>query len=123
MQAQSGTTPERELKKWLRRQGLRYRLQYQPIPGTRRVADIAFPSARVAVFVDGCFWHGCPEHGRQPKANSEWWSRKLAATRARDRETDRLLAELEWLSVRVWEHQDPEAAAEAIAIAVRRRLS
>lgn len=71
--------------------------------------------------VDGCFWHGCPEHGTQPKSNGDWWREKLARNVERDRETDRLLAEAGWLVVRCWEHESVEAATERIEQVVRRR--
>ena len=68
----------------------------------------------MAVFIDGCFWHGCPEHGNAPAANSDWWQRKLDANQARDRDTDRLLYELGWVSIRFWEHENPEEVARLI---------
>jgi len=93
-----------------------------PLPGMpRRRADILFMSARVAVLVDGCFWHGCPQHGVLPRANREWWRRKIQATRARDAETDRFLEAQGFLVFRVWEHDDPVAIAERIERAVRSR--
>lgn len=72
---------------------------------------MAFTRAKVAVFVDGCFWHGCPEHGTMPRSNSEWWTTKLAANHARDRDTDRVLEAQGWTVVRVWEHESPDLAA------------
>lgn len=80
-----------------------------------------FPGARVAVFVDGCFWHGCPEHATWPKTNPAWWHAKLALNRQRDAETDRRLAEAGWLAVRVWEHEAAEDAANRIAAEVTAR--
>jgi DNA mismatch endonuclease (patch repair protein) len=74
-----------------------------------------FRKARVAVFVDGCFWHGCPEHGTRPASNAEWWQRKLAANRARDHDTDARLSTAGWQVVRVWEHEDPTEVAGRIA--------
>jgi DNA mismatch endonuclease (patch repair protein) len=86
--------------------GYRYRVTY-PVPGLpRRSIDVAFTRAKVAVFVDGCFWHGCPEHGTSPRANSAWWRAKIEANRARDRDTSARLAEQGWRVMRVWEH-DP----------------
>jgi DNA mismatch endonuclease (patch repair protein) len=73
------------------------------------------------VFVDGCFWHGCPTHGTSPKANAAWWQAKIAANQARDRDTDRLLGEAGWKVVRVWEHEDPTTAARTIRDLVRAR--
>jgi len=108
------TAAELALRRQLHAQGLRYRVTY-PVPGQRRrTIDVAFTKAKVAVFVDGCFWHGCPEHGTRPQSNSTWWTTKLAANHARDLDTDRLLGELGWTVVRVWEHEPPDAAAQRI---------
>lgn len=109
------TAAELALRRELHALGLRYRVAY-PIPGQRRrTIDIAFTKARVAVFVDGCFWHGCPVHGTRPRSNSEWWQTKLAANRARDRDSDRLLGELGWSVVRIWEHEPvPEASQRVL---------
>lgn len=94
------------LRRALHAAGLRYRVDV-PLPfDRRRRADIVFPRARVAVFVDGCFWHGCPEHYVAPKANAAFWRGKVEANRARDRDTDRRLHELGWIVVRVWEHDE-----------------
>ncbi len=82
-----------------------------------------FPRARVAVFVDGCFWHGCPEHASAPRSNGAWWRRKLEANVARDRDTDRVLSEAGWVVLRFWEHEEPEAAAVRIEREVRGRLA
>jgi DNA mismatch endonuclease, patch repair protein len=87
----------------------------------RREADVVFPRAKVAVFVDGCFWHGCPEHATWPKANADWWRTKIARNQARDAETDESLRLEGWVSVRVWEHENPAEAASHIALLVRRR--
>ncbi|MCL2453876.1 MAG: very short patch repair endonuclease [Micrococcales bacterium] len=114
------TAAELALRQLLHAQGLRYRVAY-PVPGQRRrTIDVAFTRARVAVFVDGCFWHGCPEHGTRPRSNSDWWTTKLAANRARDLDTDRLLGELGWTVVRVWEHEEPDAAALRVRQAITR---
>lgn len=110
-QARRDTSPELALRKALHAAGLRYRVTY-PVPGARRrTIDIAFTRARLAVFVDGCFWHGCPDHGTSPRANGEWWRAKLAANLARDRDTDRLLGEAGWQVLRVWEHEASLSAA------------
>lgn len=82
--------------------------------------DVAFTRAKVAVFVDGCYWHGCPEHGTSPKANSEWWQWKFARNQARDNDTNQHLEKLGWRVIRVWEHEDPAEAADRIEQAVRR---
>ena len=118
---QRDTRPEIQLRSALHRMGLRFRVDAKPLADSRRRADIVFRRARVAVFVDGCFWHGCPIHGTIPKANRDWWVEKLKANRARDETTDAALEEAGWLSVRVWEHEQAEEAAEAIAALVRQR--
>jgi DNA mismatch endonuclease (patch repair protein) len=113
------TTPEMALRRLLHARGLRYRVDL-PLPGLpRRRADITFPAQRVAVFVDGCFWHGCPEHRTEPKANAAWWAVKLHRNIERDRETDFKLRELGWTVIRIWEHEDPERAAERVDFIVR----
>lgn len=98
--------------------GLRYRVNRRPEPEIRREADLVFPREKVAVFVDGCFWHGCPLHHRVPTAHSEWWAKKLERTRARDQQTVCVLREHGWLVVRVWEHEEPEKAAHRVRNAV-----
>lgn len=115
------TLPEVSLRSELHRRGLRYRLQV-PVPGMpRRRSDIVFTRAKVAVFTDGCFWHGCPEHGTYPANNGDWWGAKLVRNKERDRETDRHLRSLGWSVVRVWEHEDMHSAAAAIEQLVRSR--
>ena len=105
--ARRDTAPELAVRRALHAAGLRYRVQL-PVPGKgRRSIDIAFPRARLAVFVDGCFWHGCPEHGVEPKANSEWWRWKLQRNQNRDRDTTGLLQDQGWMVLRVWEHESP----------------
>ena len=103
--------------------GLRYRVSVRPEPNLRRTADLVFTRARVAVFVDGCFWHHCPEHFRPASRNSEFWERKITANRLRDRETSELLTEAGWLVIRAWEHEDPGEVAARIASTVRDRRS
>lgn len=113
MQAQRtrDTSPEVALRRELRRRGHRgYRLDWK-LPESRRRADIAWPGRRVAVFVDGCFWHACPVHGTLPRANRAWWEEKLQTNAARDLATNEDLARRGWIVVRVWEHETPEAAA------------
>lgn len=116
------TLPERAIRSELHRRGFRFRVDRPPLPGLRSRADIVFGPARVAVYVDGCFWHSCPEHGTRPKANAAWWERKLDRNRERDRETDRVLREHGWEVVRIWEHEDPVASAERVEVTVRMRL-
>ena len=108
------TAPELALRRLLHARGLRYRVDMAPLPGLRRRADIVFTRARLAVFVDGCFWHRCPQHGTSPKSNTDWWRDKLDRNVRRDRDTDRALAEAGWQVLRVWEHEPPETAAGEI---------
>jgi DNA mismatch endonuclease (patch repair protein) len=89
----------------------------------RRTIDIAFPRARVAVFVDGCFWHRCPEHATWPKNNADWWRTKLEANARRDLETSDHLRACGWQVIRVWEHDDAEQSASLVLAAVGRRAS
>lgn len=114
------TSCELAVRRAVHARGLRYRVD-QPLPmNRRRRADLWFPRARVAVFIDGCFWHACPIHGTAPAANASWWSEKLAANVVRDRDTDRILARAGWRVVRVWEHEHPDEAADRVEQAVRR---
>jgi DNA mismatch endonuclease (patch repair protein) len=118
-QKRRDTKPEVALRKELHRAGLRYFVDKAPLKGMRRRADVVFPRRRVAVYVDGCFWHSCPEHATHPRNNAQWWADKLAANVARDRDTDRRLDEAGWTVVRIWEHEDPAVAAERVTEAVR----
>jgi DNA mismatch endonuclease (patch repair protein) len=118
---QRDTAPELALRAALFRLGFRYRVDRPPLTGLRRKADVLFLRLKIAVFVDGCFWHGCPEHATWPKANGDYWRRKILRNGERDSDTDRRLAEAGWLSVRVWEHEDPATAAARIAEIVRTR--
>lgn len=117
------TTPEKLLRKSLYERGARYRVAYRPLPNLRRTADVAFPGAKVAVFVDGCFWHGCADHCRWPETNEEFWKRKIEGNRARDVDTNRVLAEAGWTVVRVWEHEDSVEAADQILTLVKAHTS
>ena len=116
---QRDTAPELALRSELHRRGLRFRVDRRPVAGIRTRADLVFPGPKVAVYVDGCFWHGCPDHGTMPKANAEFWKPKLARNQERDREIDEALAADGWTVVRVWEHEDPRAAADRVERAVR----
>lgn len=112
------TKPELDLRRILHGRGLRYRVTY-PVPGLpRRTIDVAFTRARVAIFIDGCFWHGCPDHATQPRANSEWWMRKLTTNMARDTDTSRFLSEQGWTVLRFWEHEEPASVADRVQAAV-----
>jgi DNA mismatch endonuclease (patch repair protein) len=113
-QRRRDTGPEIAVRRALFRQGLRYRL-CRPVPGMPRCSiDIAFPRQRVAVFIDGCFWHRCPEHGTRPHSNSAWWSTKLDANAARDRRVNEALEAEGWAVYRAWEHDPPEEVATAV---------
>ena len=120
-QRRRDTAPELALRRELHRRGRRYRVDRAPLPGLRRRADLVFPTARVAVFVDGCFWHRCPVHATAPRHNARWWAEKLDANVARDRDTDAHLIAAGWTVVRVWEHEDVAAAADAVEAALPRR--
>nr|WP_267900939.1 very short patch repair endonuclease [Actinomadura craniellae] len=115
------TKPELKLRRATHALGLRYRVSARPLPSLRRTADMLFTRAKVAVFLDGCFWHGCPTHHTKSATNAEYWAEKVRRNRERDEEIDRLLAEEGWLVIRVWEHEDPLVAAEQIAKEVRAR--
>lgn len=115
------TTPELRLRSAVHRQGLRFRVDQRPLADVRRRADLVIRRAKVAVFMDGCFWHGCPLHYSAPQANRAYWADKLQANADRDRETDRLLEEAGWLPLRFWEHDDPEEAAQEVLRRVRER--
>jgi DNA mismatch endonuclease (patch repair protein) len=112
------TPAEVALRSALHRMGLRFRVDRPPLEGSRRRADIVFTRARVAVFVDGCFWHSCPQHATQPKVNVKWWAEKLEQNRRRDADTTRVLTEAGWTVLRFWEHEDPDLAAEMVRRAV-----
>ncbi len=115
------TGPEWAVRSRAHRMGLRYRVSARPLPELRRTADLVFRQSRVAVFVDGCFWHSCPQHGSAPRSNSEFWRSKLSRTVERDRETDRALSAADWLVLRFWEHDDPDRVVSEIRDAVNRR--
>jgi DNA mismatch endonuclease (patch repair protein) len=117
---QRDTAAETTLRRELHRRGLRYFVNRPPLEeNRRRRADIVFPRARVAIYVDGCFWHGCPIHATWPKTNAQWWRQKIEQNRARDRATDEALRDAGWVVVRVWEHEDAREAARRVEVAVR----
>ena len=123
LQATRDTAPEMRLRRMLHARGLRYRVHVRPVPELRRTADVVFAGTKVAVFVDGCFWHSCPEHGTAPSSNADWWAEKLAKNVKRDADTDDRLAAAGWFVVRIWEHEDPAAASLRVADAVRTRAT
>jgi DNA mismatch endonuclease, patch repair protein len=117
------TKPEMALRRELHRQGLRYRKDYRlDLEGARVRPDIAFTARRVAVFVDGCFWHVCPEHGTKPANNTWYWGPKLARNVERDRAADAALLAAGWQVVRIWEHESLESAVAAVLAAVGPRV-
>jgi DNA mismatch endonuclease, patch repair protein len=115
------TSPEKAIRSLLHRMGLRFRVDYPVrVPGARAIRpDIVFPKQRVAVFVDGCFWHGCPEHGTTPRTNAEYWVPKIRENQARDRRNAASLEAAGWTALRLWTHDTPEQAADRIARIVR----
>lgn len=122
-QARRDTAPELCLRRLLFARGLRYRVD-APLPGMpRRRADVLFTRRRVAVFIDGCFWHSCPVHGTVPRSNRDWWVAKLDKNTARDRDTDTYLSANGWMVLRFWEHEDMELAADVVEQVVRKRKS
>lgn len=117
------TAPELLLRSLVHAAGLRYRVAAKPLPKMRRTADMVFRPVKVAVFIDGCYWHGCPEHFVMPKTNRSYWEEKIGRNIQRDRDTDNRLAEAGWLVLRFWEHLEPEACAATVikAVAARRQ--
>ena len=122
-QRERDTGPEIVLRAKLHRLGLRFRIHVRPVDGLRREADIVFRPARTAVFVDGCFWHGCPDHATWPKVNAAFWKSKIEANQARDLATNGLLGANGWEVIRVWEHEDMDSAAVKIRVTVGARRS
>jgi DNA mismatch endonuclease (patch repair protein) len=113
------TRPELALRSALHRLGMRFRKNCRPDSRVRCRADVVFPGAKVAVFVDGCFWHRCPVHGTSPATNAPYWRAKLDRNVQRDRENDRTLESAGWTVLRVWEHESPDAAATRVAAVIR----
>lgn len=115
------TLPERLLRSELHRRGLRFRKDARPESSIRRTADVLFTRAHVCVFVDGCFWHGCPDHFVMPKTRTVFWKSKIEGNMARDIDTNRRLGEAGWTVVRLWEHEPVIAAADMVEAIVRSR--
>ncbi|WP_172649719.1 very short patch repair endonuclease [Rhodococcus opacus] len=113
-QRRRDTAPELALRRELHRRGVRYYVDRAPMKGVRRRADLVFPRRKVAVYVDGCFWHSCPQHATFPKNNARWWAEKLAGNVTRDRDTDTRLTDAGWTVVRIWEHENPVVAANRV---------
>lgn len=112
------TTPERLIRSLVHAQGFRYRVAARPLPNLRRTADLVFRPAKLAVFIDGCYWHGCPQHYVPPRTNAGYWSDKVARNIARDRDTDDQLRTAGWIVLRFWEHDPAEECALKIATTV-----
>jgi DNA mismatch endonuclease (patch repair protein) len=113
-QRSRNTEIEMRLRCALHARGHRYRVHQRPIPTLRREADIVFRRAKVAVFLDGCFWHGCPDHGTWPRSNPEFWAAKISKNIERDRATDQALVDAGWTVIRVWEHEPLQTAVERV---------
>lgn len=118
---QTGTDIELALRKELFKQGLRYWVNRPVLQKPRRVADVVFPRLKIAIFVDGCFWHGCPRHATWPKNNAEFWKNKIETNRRRDADTNTKLLANGWTVVRVWQHEDVSRAVERIQAAIAQR--
>ena len=116
------TKPELAVRSAVHRRGIRFRVAARPQPELPRTADMVLRKTRIAVFVDGCYWHGCPEHHTQPATNPEYWANKIAGNVARDAETTEYLEQAGWTVLRFWEHEDPEAAADRVQGAVQAAL-
>jgi DNA mismatch endonuclease, patch repair protein len=113
------TLPELAVRRLLHAAGLRYRVAHRPEPSLRRTADIVFTRQRVAVFIDGCYWHACPEHGTAARSNASYWSAKLEHNVTRDADTTARLEKADWTVLRFWEHEDPTEVTAKVIAAVR----
>lgn len=119
-QKRRDTGCEMAVRRQLHTEGIRYRVDFRPLSDERFRVDIGWKSRRIAVFIDGCFWHACPEHVTIPKRNAEWWETKLMANSARDRRTDEVLRSRGWTVLRFWEHEPPGDVAAAIRTHLKR---
>lgn len=117
------TAPELAVRKLLHEMGFRYRLNLRAEPEVSSKADVLFERARVAVYVDGCFWHGCPDHFIPPKNNGAWWVEKIEGNRARDCSARRQLSDLGWMVLSFWEHESPSEVAVVVGSVVTERLA
>ncbi len=121
LQKSRNTLCELALRSRLHRLGLRFRVHRKLLPDTQRTADVVFGPLKIAVFVDGCFWHGCRRHIGWPKSNIDWWKQKIDRNRKRDKDTDRRLKQAGWTVIRVWEHDDPSLVASHVLKIIRHR--
>jgi DNA mismatch endonuclease (patch repair protein) len=124
MQANTGreTRPEQTVRRFLHGCGLRFRKDLRPLRALRCAADLVFVRAKLCIFIDGCFWHGCPKHFRVPGSNSAWWAEKIEANRARDRRTDTILKRHGWRVIRLWEHEVTPEVLARLASTIRARI-
>lgn len=113
------TGPELAIRRALHARGLRYFVNRRPLPELRRTADLVFPRRKVAVFVDGCFWHGCPTHHTKARANAQFWAEKVETNMARDADTNTALEQRGWTVVRIWEHEAVDVAIARVVEALR----
>lgn len=118
---QRDTSAEMMVRKRLHSLGFRYHVDRLILEAPRRKADISFPRLKIAVFIDGCFWHGCPQHVTWPKKNGTFWRQKIDTNRARDQDTTKRLKALGWTVVRIWEHEDPILAANKIEKVIKKK--
>ena len=118
---QTGTKPENHIHEELLRRGLQLQTSTRPISEIRLTADFVFPSEKLSVFIDGCFWHGCPDHFKLPLTNRDWWEEKVSETVRRDRRQTAKLNDAGWSVVRIWEHETPSAAVDKIIAALSPR--
>jgi DNA mismatch endonuclease (patch repair protein) len=118
------TLPEMQIRRLVHSAGLRYRVDHPPLQSQRRLrADLVFTRLKIAVFIDGCFWHGCPRHYKPSRTNTEYWTNKIENNRARDARTDEQLKISGWSVLRFWAHVPPDVAAQEIVALVRARQS
>jgi DNA mismatch endonuclease, patch repair protein len=118
-QRRRDTTLEYSIRRRLHALGYRFRIDYRPEASLRCRGDLVFTRAKVVVFVDGCFWHGCPDHGTTPRNNAAWWTEKLAANIARDLRNTEALVALGWTVVRIWEHEHVDLAVLRVMEAIK----
>lgn len=119
----SNTQPELRIRKLVHASGLRYRIDIKPEKDLNRRADIVFRKAKVAVFIHGCFWHGCPRHFKSPKTNKRFWDTKIERNIQRDKETRNILRKRGWQVIEIWEHQSSESGARSVVRVVNERTS
>lgn len=115
------TRPELVVRSLLHRRGMRFRVAARPIKGLRRTADIVFRPAKTAVQIDGCYWHGCPDHYKPPRTNPGYWSEKIVRNTTRDRDSDEQWSAAGWIVLHFWEHESPEDVVNAVAAVVASR--